>query len=222
MPSADDLRKPMRFIVHPAHESGCFGNAVNWPFLAVGVITDETPLLFEKFAADHQGDSIIEFNSPGGNLVAAMKLGDLIRKHRFDTSLGELCASACVYALIGGVKRYVHLKNETDRDNADHDGRRIGATGTNLGIHQFYHPDAISEPDKKAFSAIDRSSDQIITGLLLEYTIRMGVDPQLIAAASSVEPKILRYITTDEMISWNIDNTTRWSAPIECSTLNVS
>ena len=205
----EDLKKPMRFF-YP-EKNTCFGNAVSHPDLAVGTITEGTPAAFEAYAkANAEGGRYLEFHSPGGNLMAAMKLGELIRTRGYTTSLGALCASACAYAMLGGVWRYTVAKNFDDPDEINQDQRFAGASGSKYGVHQFYQRDALSEPVRKAFSAIDRSGDQVMMGLLLDYTLRMGVDIRLITLAASVPPwQEMRWLTTDEMIAWNVDNTQR-------------
>jgi hypothetical protein len=196
----------MRFFVPERY--ACLGNALNNPYLAVGTITEDTPLAFAQFARKNSHGASIELTSPGGSLLAALKLGEKIRVLGYDTSLGEVCASACTYAILGGVNRYV--AQTTPNAEADYDNRTPGASGTKLGVHQFYQSAALSEPLKKAFSAIDKSSDQILMGILLEYTLRMGVDVRLVSAASSVPPwEEMRWLTQEEMISWRIDNTHR-------------
>jgi hypothetical protein len=179
-----DLATPMRFF-RPENYI-CLGNALNNPHLAVGTITEATPAAFAEFAKRNPSGAPVEFHSPGGNLLAALKLGEMLRTGGYDTSLGALCASACVYAIIGGVNRYI-AKTAFDADS-DYDNRNIGATGTKLGIHQFYQSAALDEPLRKAFSAIDKSSDQMLMALLLEYAMRMGVDLRLVSAASSIPP----------------------------------
>ena len=202
----DDLRAPIRFYYrdHP-----CTGNAVSWPFLAVGVITETTPMVFAEFAKNNHPDTPIEFIVARRQPARALKLGEMIRKAGYDTSLGEFCASACAYAIMGGVKRYVDQQKEFDQ-NSDYDNRFAGASGTKLGIHQFYRSEALSKPQKKAFSAIDKSADQMLMGILLEYTLRMGVDTHLVSVASSIPPwEDIRWLTRDEIINWNVDNTHR-------------
>jgi hypothetical protein len=202
----DDFKSPMRFFI-PEGDI-CHGNAVNNPYLAVGVITPETPKAFMEFASKNPPYAPIEFTSPGGNLLGALKLGELIRNGGYDTSLGKVCASACAYAIMGGIKRYV-VQSEFDADS-DYDNRNVGATGTKLGIHQFYQSDALNEPQKRAFSAIDKSADQLLMGILLEYTLRMGVDTRLVSVASSIPPwQEIRWLTPEEMRAWNVDNVHR-------------
>jgi hypothetical protein len=50
----------------------------------------------------------------------------------------------------------------------------------------------LDKPLKKAFSAVDKSSDQMLMAILLEYSLRMGVDLRLVSAASSI-PRGKRY-----------------------------
>jgi hypothetical protein len=202
----EDLKAPMRFF-YP-EEYICFGNALNFPYLAVGVITDATPRAFAEFVKSNSPSAPIELISPGGNLLAALKLGEMIRNGGYDTSLGDFCVSACAYAILGGVRRYT-VPKESGPD-WDYDNRNVGATGTKLGIHQFYQPDALSEPQKRAFSALDMSEQQALMGIVLEYTLKMGIDTRLVSLASSIPPQApVRWLTPDEMLAWNIDNVHR-------------
>jgi hypothetical protein len=201
----EQLTAPMRFFSPERY--ACLGNAANNPYLAVGTITNATPVSFAEFAKNNPPDATIEFTSPGGNLIAALKLGAMIRAGGYYTSLGEVCASACAYSMLGGVKRYVAQQVDEDWD---YDNRNQGASGTKFGVHQFYHSAALEEPQKKVFSAIDTSADQTLMGILLEYTLRMGVDVRLVSAAASIPPwQEIRWLTQDEMIAWNVDNTHR-------------
>jgi len=91
--------------------------------LAQGVITPRTPDIFTAFLEGRpRYKPTIHFDSPGGNLMAAMRLGFSIRKHGLDTYVGgpyehepalgaetqtivgsAVCLSACAYAFLGGV-----------------------------------------------------------------------------------------------------------------------
>jgi hypothetical protein len=208
----EDLVAPMRFFVPEKY--ACLGNAVNNPYLAVGTITDKTPAAFAEFAKNNPPDAPIEFASPGGNLLASLKVGEMLRAGGYDTSLGEICTSACAYMMMGGVNRHV-AKQSFDID-ADYDNRNTGASGTKYGIHQFYQSGALDEPQKKAFSAIDKSADQMLMGILLEYTLRMGIDVRLVSAASGIPPwQEIRWLTQDEMVNWRVDNTHRIYTDLE-------
>jgi hypothetical protein len=104
---------------------------------------------------------VVYFNSPGGSVIEAMKLGDAIRKDGLFTSLGAqapneapphpgLCASACTLAYLGGEFRFI--------DEA-----------SMFGVHRFF------------LDGGDLGSDtaQMLSGLVVNYIVRMGADPKL-------------------------------------------
>jgi hypothetical protein len=171
---------------------------------AEGTITADTPNRFKAFLVKTIArNTFVQFNSPGGNLVAALKLGEMIRAAHLDTSVGRtvfnqdggmwsgvlpgVCVSACAYAFLGGEMRVV---GESE-----------------LGVHQFYDNRALDEPEKKAFSAIDVSIDQVLGGLVLDYVLRMGVDAGLVSLAERTSPWEMHYLTSVELKNFRVANT---------------
>ena len=62
---------------------------------------------------------------------------------------------------------------------------------------------------------LDISEQQVLMGILFEYTQKMGVDMQLVSLTSRNSPQApLRWLTPDEMLAWNIDNTHRHYSPL--------
>ena len=59
--------------------------------------------------ADGLNQAVISLNSPGGNLVAGLAIGRLVRLRGFATAVPDraLCASACALAWLGGKTRYL-------------------------------------------------------------------------------------------------------------------
>jgi hypothetical protein len=141
---------------------------------ATGTITVDTPKDFEKFlkTTDAGLTKQIDFHSPGGNLMAGLKLGELIRRAGYNTSIGHsmplygamnthfyksaVCASACAYAFLGGVSR-------------SYSGNAF------YGLHRF----GVSD---KTVSGDDA---QVVTGLLANYIERMGASQTILQAAAS-------------------------------------
>jgi hypothetical protein len=90
---------------------------------AVGTITADTPGELEKFlkTEDARMTRNIDFHSLGGDLGAAIKLGEIIRKAGYNTAIGRsipldgpmenyayknpACVAACAFAFLGGVTR---------------------------------------------------------------------------------------------------------------------
>jgi len=174
------VAEPMRFEVI---RNG--GNCENCSYTqATGEITSETPKQFASFVASQKfGTGIVRLNSPGGNLVGGIALGELFRTRGISTEVGSSapipqatevgvadrssgsCASACAYAYLGGVDRTL------DKD-------------AKLGFHRFYQEDAIAQPTAKLFTGQDLGNAQMIKAALTLYTLKMGVDAALVALAA--------------------------------------
>jgi len=169
--AAAGYHDPMEFTYQ-----GTGGNCSDcvW-ILAEGVIAPETDNAFARFLERNKEyventALTIEFNSPGGDLQAATRLGRLIRDLGWDTHVGyhyapgtpsdemlplgefpdgdpklkpSKCMSACAYAFLGGVARDV-------------------MEGVELGVHQF--------SDQKNSS----SAAQLLQGALAQYVEEMG------------------------------------------------
>jgi hypothetical protein len=149
----------------------------------------------ESWGLDWHGTVML--NSRGGNLFGGIKLGEAIRAQGMSTEVGRTiaspyvsgaqqhekgqCASACVFAFLGGVSR-------TAKDN-------------DLGVHQFYQEAALSDPKAKVFSAIDFSNQQLVSALVLDYAVKLGADPRLVSRASKVSPSDIEWLSAADAVS---------------------
>lgn len=159
--------------------------------LAEGPIEKATPTQFAQFARRRglQEGAIIFLQSPGGDHVAGIALGQEIRKRGFDTFvagyddekqvfIGADCASACVYAFVGGVQR-----------GADRRSR--------LGVHQL----ALTAPVSTADGVM---SAQWLMGLASEHLLAMGADPELLTLALKTPSGQVRWLSRKEMRSLRV------------------
>lgn len=148
---------------------------------ATGEIDENTGEEFDRYVKQNKlPRSIVFFNSSGGSLSGAIKLGKLIRQLGFDTGVASykagttkyegICASACAYAFAGGVSRYY----------------KAGAT--RLGLHQFYSTDNV----------ISNRASQEVSGLLVAYLQSMGVDALAFSASATAGPDEMFWLTADE------------------------
>ncbi|WP_126223584.1 hypothetical protein [Burkholderia ambifaria] len=158
------------------------------PIYAEGEITATSARELEQFVrVNHIESGMVLFNSPGGSLMGGMSLGDTIRKLGFDTGIatyagGEMvssgfCASACAYAFAGGLGRYYSGGN------------------TRLGIHQFS-----SQKD------IGSEVSQEVSGLLVAYLQRMGVDALAFSASASVQPNDILWLSAADASRLHFSN----------------
>ena len=125
--------------------------------------------------------AIVSFNSPGGNVYAAMEVGRLIR--RLNLSTGQLryqeCASACSLAFLGGVQRYAEP----------------GA----IGVHKSSFTPDIPMTTEEAVSAVQQGTADVIA-----YISEMGADPGLLALAFSYDSSDIRYLSGSEMARFRV------------------
>lgn len=194
--------RPMSFSVFWP----CAGNASFCAprILADGAIERDSSRKFVAFLnnARRSGDNLppkpaVCFNSPGGDLHGGMELGRVIRGLGFYTCLapsysrvipgtgGEdqifiqnvVCASACAFALVGGVNRLIE-------------------SGSRYGVHQFYG----------ARGDIGDSPTQVTVVVLATYLEQMGISRSLLDLASLVGPQDIRWLTQEQLQKLRVDN----------------
>lgn len=140
----------------------------------IGRITPDTPARLEQFLKtdDARMTKSIALHSPGGDLSAGMKLGEIIRKAGYSTYIsrsipldeamdiynypqGE-CLSACALAFLGGITRSYSAKQTYSLPRLDTDERAApGSEGAQISS-------------------------------LADYVRRMGANPELLRAASNI------------------------------------
>jgi len=170
-------------------DPGCSG----W-INATGEITRDTPAIFQKFLdSTPNRPKSIRFNSPGGDLIASLALGQKIRREQLNTE-ADICMSACAYAFLGGVQRTF-----------------VGQP-TVFGVHRFYRSKAALNPSLKQFTGIDLDeTQQAMAGLML-YALDMGVDLRILTLAAEAGSEEMRLLTEREAKELNvIYDPNRWS-----------
>lgn len=185
----------MKFSLEPQTEISRVTRMVvdngRWSIYASGPIDEVADLRLQGFIREHGIEwAIVYFDSPGGSLSGGIELGEVIRHLQFDTGIGSLagdgrriysgtCASSCAYAFAGGVNRYIYG-----------DDQRIG-------IHQFY-----ASGDNRA----DIGDTQSVSGLLLNYLQRMGIDPTALSIASVTPGSSMAWLTPKQALDLRLAN----------------
>jgi len=189
--------------------------------VAEGRITAETPsdLIAHWGPEESQGSPLVVLHSPGGNVLAGLELGRLLRERGARTRVartawdGETdpsgtvrweglapgeCSSSCAYAFLGGVSRTV--------DEPD----------SRLGFHQFYEEPGSGSgvTAHQSWERTDFDTSQLLMGLLLEYVLEMGVDPRVLQVAAAVPPGEIYYPSPELLETLGVITTPglgRWS-----------
>ena len=94
----------------------------------------------DEFAAKTAtlSNALIAFNSDGGNLVAGIRIGELVRKRAFYTVVPQRmrCASACALAWLGGIRRFIVADGKIGFHAAyDAAGRETGVGNALVGAY---------------------------------------------------------------------------------------
>ncbi|HEY4199694.1 MAG TPA: hypothetical protein VGM83_03960 [Devosiaceae bacterium] len=139
---------------------------------------------------DAHGEYIrsVALDSPGGSVDDALAIGQLIRDHRFSTSVaaGALCASSCPLLLAGGVERHAEQ-------------------GAAVGVHQVYAAVLADTVGTRRLSPDQAMGEaQAITARIGRYLTGMGVDPALWLKAMETPPTDLAYLTPAEMYQFRL------------------
>ena len=193
------LANSMTFRVESLETGNC-GARCPRVIAADGVIETDTPEAFVAFLKQRGDDKglrrVVFFNSRGGNVVASMVFGHILRALRAAAIVGRFgaegdphpyvgeCLSACVYAMMGAV-------------------RRVAPPGSEVALHRM----SIVENEPGGLfgaSQAKRSfADAPMVSVLARYARRMGVNPALVAAAESLPPDSMHVLTREEMRRWS-------------------
>lgn len=145
---------------------------------ASGEIGDHAADEFAAFvkANNIRPGALLVLDSPGGSLTQGLALGGKIRRAGFSTTVqvpGGVCASACVYAFLGGVERTV-------------------AQGAKLGVHQVYARGGSS-------LALQVSDTQLLLSLVATHIRRMGASMDVFTLALGTPPESMYWMSTSEL-----------------------
>jgi hypothetical protein len=152
--------------------------------MGVGQIDKQSPDQFKAIAKDLPPGSWLALSSPGGSVVSAMRLGQVIREMGFNTTIGSTdysppnCLSSCAYAFAGGLTR--HLPE-----------------GSKYGIHQF----------RGIEKALNEDESQKISATLNAYLDAMGVDRRLLDYAQVTASDKMSVLSLAQAKLLKVDNT---------------
>jgi len=157
--------------------------------LAYGDITRQSDEQFSEFANSFPPQTIIIFQSLGGDVHGSLRLGQAIRARGFNTYIPDAhlskvdpntsgkCFSACAYAFLGGNLRGVDTKAQ-------------------YGVHQFRGQGA----------EISIVQAQKLSAVLARYLDSMMVNRQLLDQALLTDPGKLNLIPVDLRQAWLVEN----------------
>lgn len=148
-------------------EGGRLGNT--W-VVVEGKITDGfAERIIARLRADRAIGLVI--NSTGGSLYEARRLGRYLRENGLRVAVNDVCTSACVDVLAGGIERYVTPE-------------------ARLGIHQSWVPSHLSSHEGGQLSVVAAAL----------YLREMGIDESVALAAAATPNDSMYWISLPEAL----------------------
>lgn len=155
-----------------------------------GYIHEPTVEAFRRLGnLNGSGMGLVYFNSLGGDLVASVELGQLIRSRGFSTRVGQKgpsgnslpgrCESGCPLAFAGGKFRFLERESR-------------------MGVHQFYRASG-QQPN-------DLSLAQVASALIAKHLDEMGVSLSLMEKMASADSASMRYLSPLEAFDLGLVN----------------
>jgi hypothetical protein len=174
---------------------------------ASGMITADTASQFLAFTRDNptRGATVV-LESDGGSALGALELGRAIRRLGLSTTVGRVverrpksgarygefdsrvdCQSMCTFVLLAGVKRSVPL-----------DAKVL--------VHQIWLGDRREDAVAANYTAEDLVVVQHDIGSIVQYTVEMGGDIELVQLSLKVPPwEPMRVLSRDELQRTRLD-----------------
>ncbi len=198
--SLEARKQPMAFKWIAAKPGACEPDCRDW-IAAVGVITGDTPALFDNFVKGRElkGQRIV-LDSSGGSVLDAIAMGRTWRNGGVLASVGIMterdgvrtvmpegyCESMCVFLLLGAATREIPLQ-------------------AHVRVHQIWMGDRAHDAKAAKYSADDMTIVERDIGRLAKYTFEMGGSGDLLALALSIPPwEPLHELTAEELVSSNL------------------
>jgi hypothetical protein len=198
---------PMGFTLFTEGPADACAGKCRQLIAASGMITADTPRQFLAFTRDNPAqDATVVLESDGGSVLGALELGRAIRRLGLSTTVGRVierrtksgaklgeinprvdCQSMCTFVLLGGVKRSV-------------------PTDARVLVHQIWLGDRREDAVAASYTAEDLVVVQRDIGSIVQYTMEMGGDIELVQLSLKAPPwEPMRVLSRDELQRTRLD-----------------
>ena len=174
--------------------------------VATGDIVANDLAKFRQFSSKLQKrPSLVFLSSDGGLLFEGIALGNFFRSQGFATRIGrsQSCASACVFAFLGGVVREV----EPGGKLGVHMASRMFSDQNVQKLRRILLDTQLSLDDKlRVITAIVEQDAALAAHVEARYLIRMGVSLKIMEPIIENLQVQMHWLTRQEMIEYNVVN----------------
>lgn len=171
-----------------------------------GAVQRDDPSRLTTLFSEVDGLREVRFNSRGGSLEAGIEIGEAIRARRLATRVtsGAVCASACVYAFLGGIIRTVDA------------GGRVGIHMASGAFNDAYVKairDVLTDPnigsidDRVRFIIqLNEQFSAIAARRQARFLAEMGVSLGLLGPSFDTPHLDIHWLTRAELATYNVVN----------------
>jgi hypothetical protein len=202
---------PMTFAIVRSNLAGCEPTCPEWIY-ADGKITADTPSLFKEILAKTENRRLpVVIRSDGGDALAAMAMGRLIRARKLDVVVATMLFVGCPVAN----KDCRSAPDKNDRSlgalisNRDYCNsactlvlaagqRRLVEYSTTVGVQKLV-PEKKPASGKVVKASTAKKTEDEFQGGLSKYLDEMGIGRELLAMMDKVPPLGLKNLTYAEL-----------------------
>lgn len=170
--------------------------------LVSGKFTLEDPERFRQQISNYRYDEI-HFDSQGGNLMAGIRVGTILREYNMAVRVrrGADCASACAYAFLGGRIRQVERGGRM--------GVHMATLAGNDKFRKLVEKYLRSGDETKLYFVISQIEKYAAyaASAMATYLVQMGVSLKLMTPNIETDNWDIYWLTTQEMRRFNVVNT---------------
>ncbi len=166
---------------------------------------DKLRAQFQRASASSKPVHTVALNSGGGNVKEALEIGRYLREKKVSTRVdaGKECASACVYAFLGGLVREAG-------DNAKFGVHMHSLYGSQQYVDKLKgllrQPDLDMDTKVRLIILLNEQFSAEASGQLAAYVLSMGVSIRMLEPTFATAAVTMRYLTTAELLDFNILN----------------
>jgi len=172
-------------------------------FLIEGTINKFDSIKFKKAIRDRKGETLNVFlRSPGGNVLEAIKIGNIIRDLHLQTSAPDASPSQRLKKSNEGLS-CTHPKVQKENCTCDSACFLLFAAGVNrfgnvLGVHRVYSPHSILKQ-----TSIDEAleGEKLADRIISDYLKKMNVPPKYFSIMKSIPSEKILYLDDKQINS---------------------
>ena len=128
----------------------------------------------------------VSFNSSGGSITEAIKIGNLIKTYNLSTIVHKKCVSSCILSFLGGIIRKKY------------------SSGPDLILENFYSNESLKDHDTSMNDLSNSDKIKVVRSQIIIYLNSLKIDTALIDFIDNIPSKEKHILTSEELSKFKI------------------